>query len=127
MDAKREVELTQAQLRSLAKLSLACFIISRQGVGLKEVQKTLLSSFALYHGLDKDAVSLCYLQAMEALSRAPFVFCAIHSKDDYLDAVIQSPRTKAQVLAFVAAGLEGIEHDMGFASGPAAEVDLIIE
>jgi hypothetical protein len=110
-----KVEITDAQTRALAKVSLAMFTASRQGIdGLEQIEKDVIAGFGKYHGLDRDTVTHFYLSAMKSLSDAPFVFCAIHSREEYVDAVLQNPPSPEQVVDFVLEGLESVKHSMNY-------------
>lgn len=125
----RKVEITDAQLRSLAKLALAMFIANRQGVdGLAELEKEAIGGFAVFHELDRDSVTHFYLSAMKTLSDAPFVFCAIHARKEYIDAVLQNPASAGEVTRFVAEGVAAVKSSMNFRTDAAqdGEPDLIL-
>jgi hypothetical protein len=110
-----KVDISEAQVRALAKVSLAMFIAHRQGVDhLERIEKDVISGFASFHNLDRDAVTHLYLSAMKTLSEAPFVFCAIHSKIEYIDAILQNPSSADQVTEFVTKGVESVMSSMNF-------------
>jgi hypothetical protein len=109
------VEIGEPEIRALAKVSLSMFIAHRQGVDhLERIEKDVIAGFASFHNLDRDAVTHLYLSAMKTLSEAPFVFCAIHSKVEYIDAILQNPSSPDQVTEFVAKGLESVMSSMNF-------------
>jgi hypothetical protein len=109
------IEISEPEIRALAKVSLSMFIAHRQGVDhLERIEKDVIAGFASFHSLDRDAVTHLYLSAMKTLSEAPFVFCAIHSKVEYVDAILQNPTSPDQVIDFVTTGLESVQSSMNF-------------
>lgn len=109
------IEISEPQVWALAKVSLAMFIAHRQGVDhLDRIEKEVTKGFASFHDLDRDTVAHLYLAAMKTLSEAPFVFCAIHSKAEYVDAILQNPTSPEQVTDFVTTGLESVQSSMNF-------------